>query len=52
MVTLEEAANAIYEFREMINRGYVPPPPPPKPVEKKCEYCARPIEKCGCGANK
>lgn len=52
MITVTEAIEAIEGLREALNRGYVPPPMPPKPKVEKCDYCGRPIEKCGCGASK
>lgn len=46
MITTAEAFAAFEQLAKALRN------PPQKPQEKRCEYCARPIEKCGCGASK
>ena len=50
MITTAEAFEAFEQLAKAL-RGYTPPlmPSPPKVVT--CEYCKKPVEKCGCGAS-
>lgn len=50
MITTAEAFEAMAELSKAL-RGYTPPPPPPPPRVVTCEYCKKPVEKCGCGAS-